>query len=236
MKKIIITTIALLLSIQDPSFGQPESEGFRPCWQIGFGLGELPMGGSFKPSISIGYHFTDKIYSGIVYQFRDQISRDGSSFNAQSSGLEGLTRASETVAQRFMAQVRYTPIKNGPYLSAGFVYNGTDSETMVFDERYREIAGDAYDGSVVIKQTRPAGWGLALGLGYQYNFRNGFSAGFEWTPAWLQYPDPYYSFAGTSDLSEEAESELKSGMDEGFRSSVTNMYKIFHVGVAYRFQ
>jgi hypothetical protein len=77
---------------------------------------------------------------------------------------------------------------------------------------------------------------VALGLGYQYNFRNGFSAGFEWTPAWGQYPEPVYQFAGSAELSAEAREELQLKMDEGFRGSVTNLYKIFHIGVAYRFQ
>ena len=64
----------------------------------------------------------------------------------------------------------------------GLIYQ-QDTETMRFDNRTRKIAEETFDGTIEIQQTRPAGWGLALGLGYQYDFKNGFSAGFEWTPA-----------------------------------------------------
>lgn len=231
-----ITLLLLAFIIQYAGLAQERSDHLRNFWQVGLGLGELPVGGSFKPSITIGYHFNDKVYAGIIYQFKDEINRDGSSFNAKSSELEGLTSSSEEVAQRFLFQVRYTPIKNGPYLSGGFVFNGKDTESMIFHEQNRDIDGQPVSGTIEIQQTRPAGWGIALGLGYQYNFKNGFSTGFEWTPAWGQYPKPSYKFGGTANLSDNAQNALKKKMDEGFKSSVTNMYKVFHIGVAYRFQ
>tara|TARA_R110002049_G_scaffold75237_1_gene193629 strand:- start:7297 stop:8010 length:714 start_codon:yes stop_codon:yes gene_type:complete len=205
-------------------------------WQIGLGLGELPFGGSLKPSITFGYYFNEKVYAGLVYQIKDEISRNSTSFNAKSAELSGLVSSSETVAQRLLLQLRFTPFKNGPYLSGGFVFNGKDTETMQFDERIRQIANKNYNGAIGIKQIRPAGWGLALGLGYQYNFENGLSAGFEWTPAWGQYPNPLYGFSGSSMLSTDAKNVVKTKMDKGFNNSVTNMYKVFHIGVAYRFQ
>lgn len=107
---------------------------------------------------------------------------------------------------------------------------------MQFDERIRQIANKNYNGAISIKQIRPAGWGLALGIGYQYNFENGLSAGFEWTPAWGQYPNPLYGFSGSSMLSTDAKNVVKTKLDKGFNNSVTNMYKVFHFGVAYRFQ
>lgn len=106
---------------------------------------------------------------------------------------------------------------------------------MLFDAREREIAGETYNGEVVIQQTRPAGWGLVMGIGYQYNFNNKFSANAEWTPAWFQFPEPSYVFGGLAELNDKAKHQLKSKMDEGFKSSVTNYYKVFHIGVAYRF-
>ena len=228
--------LIIFLFIADLSFSQVETLVPQKHWQIGFGLGELPTGGSFKPSITVGYHFNDKIYTGVIYQFQDQISRGNSSFNAKSSDLEGLVSSTEDVSQRFLFHLRYTPIKKGPYLSGGFVFNGKDTETMTFVDQLREIAGEPVSGSIEIQQTRPAGWGLALGLGYQFNFNNGFSAGFEWTPAWMQYPKPSYEFGGTANLSESLVDRLKQKMDDGFKSSVTNMYKVFHIGVAYIFQ
>lgn len=235
MRTINVLLIFLILA----SFVAQSQEMNSPVkqyWQIGVGLGELPMGGSFKPSITFGYHVNEKLYAGIVYQFKDKISRNSSSFNAKSAELSGLQTSSETVSQRFLVQVRYQPLKCGPYLSGGFVFNGEDSEDMIFDDRIREIAGEEFLGDIHIQQTRPGGWGLALGLGYQYDFKNGISAGFEWTPAWGQYPAPNYMIGGSADLSAVATDELQNKMDTGFRNSVTNMYKVFHVGVAYRFQ
>lgn len=193
-----ITLLLLGIIIGYVGLAQERTDYLQNYWQVGFGLGELPTGGSFKPSITVGYHFNEKVYAGIIYQLKDEISRGNSSFNAQSTDLEGLTSSSEGVDQRFIFQVRYTPIKNGPYLSGGFVFNGMDTETMIFEDMDREIADEPVSGTIEIKQTRPAGWGLALGIGYQYNFKNGFSAGFEWTPAWGQYPTPSYEFGGTS--------------------------------------
>lgn len=233
-KRLAILFLGILVGYA--SLAQEVSPRLQSYWEVGIGLGELPTGGSFKPSISFGYHFNDKLYTGFIYQFKDEISRNGSSFNAKSSGLDGLVKASEKVAQRFLLQVRYTPVKNGPYLSGGLVFNGKDRETMQFDDRVRPFSGESHSGTIEIQQTRPAGWGLALGLGYQYNFKNGLSAGFEWTPAWGQFPSPSYEFAGTSNLSDAYQNSLRQKMDEGFKSSLTNMYKVFHIGVAYRFQ
>ena len=229
---LIASCIAMTISV----YGQENHTYNNGYWQIGIGLGEIPMDGSFKPSITFGYHFNEKVYTGLIYQFKDQIQRNESSINARSAGLEGLVSASENVAQRFMLQIRYTPIKNGPYVSGGIVYNGQDNETMKFKKMTRTLSGEVHSGDIIIQQTRPAGWGLALGLGYQYNFKNGFSTGFEWTPAWGQYPTPSYSFAGSPELSPVAKKELAHKMNEGFKSSVTNMYKVFHFGIAYRFR
>ncbi|NJO88130.1 MAG: hypothetical protein HC831_03555 [Chloroflexia bacterium] len=214
--------------------GQESRVELKDYWQLGLGLGELPVKGSFKPSITIGYHFNNKLYAGFIYQLNDKIQRNGTSFNMQSAELDGLVSSKESVARRFMMHVKYTPVWHGPYLSFGFVFNGKDTETMLFDSRYRELSGEDYNGSIEIRQTRPKGWGLALGLGYQYNFRNGFSAGFEWTPAWGQYPTPLYEFGGSSYLSDPVKSKLQKKMDDGFKSSVTNVYKVFHIGLVYR--
>ena len=235
MKIVKTITLVALLSVAT-SLSAQDITGLANYWQIGIGLGELPMGGSFKPSLTIGYHFNEKIYAGFIYQFKDYISRNSASINANSAGIDGLIGSSEEVAQRFLFQVRYTPIKNGPYLSTGFVFNGKDTEEIRFDERSRVIAGELYEGSVIINQSRPAGWGFALGLGYQYNFKNGFSAGFEWTPAWFQYPMPTYEFTGTANLTKVAKDTLTEKMNNKFDASVTNMYKVFHVGVGYRFK
>lgn len=236
MKTINITLAIAFIAGHLTAYAQEVASPPTRFWQVGIGLGELPTGGSFKPSITFGYHFNDMLYAGVIYQFKDEISRGASSFNARSTELDGLISSSETVAQRLLLQVRYKPFKKGPYLSGGFVFNGMDTETMRFDDRTRVLNGEECTGTIDIQQTRPAGWGFALGIGYQYDFKNGLSAGFEWTPAWGQYPKPNYAFSGSADLNGQVLEELQHKMDEGFRSSVTNMYKVFYVGLAYRFQ
>lgn len=229
--RLIIIPLVFPVMVQSQEIYSPE---FR-YWQIGIGLGELPTGGSFKPSISVGFHFNEKIYAGFIYQFRDRIARNQSSINARSSGLAGLNAASETVADRLLTQIRFKPFRNGPYLSTGIVYNGRDKETMIFDDRERELFGDEYTGEIVIIQSRPAGWGWAAGVGYEYQFENGISAGIEWTPAWGQYPEPEYHFDGEASLLSSTKKSLRDLMNSKFKSSVTNMYKVFHLGISYRF-
>lgn len=115
MKTLTTTLLISFLTLSGLSLqSQPTLKNY---WQVGIGLGEILMDGSFKPSITFGYHFSEKIYTGVIYQFKDQISRGASSFNAKSTELDGLLSSSETVSQRFMLQLRYTPVKFGPYLS-----------------------------------------------------------------------------------------------------------------------
>ncbi len=235
MQRMKILLILLSLFSGRALFGQHNETAPGGYWQIGIGLGEIPSGGSFKPSFTLGYQINDHLYAGIIYQLKDQISRNASSFNASATGLEGLTASSESVGQRAMIQCRITPIKNGPYLSAGYVWNGKDTETMMFDDRQRVIHDEHITGMIVIQQTRPAGGGFALGIGYQYNFKNGISAGFEWTPAWGQMAKPSHSFSGTSSLSLQSRDALSSGLQTHFKKNVTNLYKVFHMGLSYRF-
>ena len=231
--KVLLVIFALFACLAK---AQNEPGNHIHYWQLGIGLGELPIGGSFKPSFTIGYKINEKLYLGIVFQLKDQIKRNGSSINAKSSGLDGLISSTEVVSPRFMFQLRYVPVKYGPYLSCGYVYNGKDTENMIFDNRERIIASEPITGNIQIQQCRPGGGGLSLGLGYQYNFNNGFSAGFEWTPAWFQCPEPEYTITGSTELPTIVKSNLEKEMNESFKKSVTNLYKIFHIGVAYSFK
>ncbi|WP_026210190.1 hypothetical protein [Flexithrix dorotheae] len=237
MKNQTLMISLLILIYSANCFGQSIENELRKSWQIGLGFGELPMHGSLKPSITFGYHFSEQMYLGVIYQFKDKINRNETSFNAKSNGLQGLVSASEEVAQRFMFQFRYSPFKNGPYISTGILYNGTDRETMIYDSRFRNIPNEGTKGNIIILQERPSGWGLGLGFGYQHNFKNGLAINAEWTPAWFKgYADPVYSFSGSAPLSGYAKTYLKNKMDQEFKSTVTNLYKVFHIGMAYRFK
>lgn len=235
MKNLLV--LFLLAGVLVTGQAQEKYAGNQPPgWQIGIGFGEIPYKGSFKPSLTIGYHFNEHFYLGGIYQFKDQIQRDESSFNVQSSGLDGIVSSRENVAQRMMLQGRYTPFRNGPYLSFGVVYNGKDIETMKFADLDRIIDGTEYAGTIGIVQSRPAGWGPAIGIGYQYTFKNGFTLNTEWTPAWFAaIPEPDYQYSGTADLSGETQDYLSKRMTDKFQSTVTNRYKVFHIGIAYRF-
>jgi hypothetical protein len=237
MKKVLFILWAiLLLLVQKELYGQENTNSKNRYWQVGIGFGEIPYKGSFKPSITFGYYFNSKLYAGVIYQFKDEIKRDGSSFNAQSTGLNGLQSSREQVAARFLVQGRYTPVKNGPYLSFGFVYNGDDTETMRFDNRERTIQNQTYTGSIVINQTRKAGFVPALGIGYQYTFKSGFSLNAEWTPGlFTEIVTPEYSFSGDSNLSSSAKQGIMDKMTDAFKSNITNRYKVFHIGAAYVF-
>lgn len=236
MKKFLLINLLCFafISIEAQRSNFPNLE---KSWQIGIGFGEIPYKGSFKPSLTFGYHLNERLYFGFVYQFKDKIQRDGSSFNVQASGLDGVASSQEQVAQRMMLHGRYTPFKQGPFISFGLVYNGHDVENMHFDARDRMIQGLEYAGSIGIIQSRPSGWGPALGVGYQYNFRNGLSLNAEWSPAWFtKIKEPDYQFADSADLSPETQTYLANKMTDKFQSTVTNRYKVFHIGLAYRFK
>ncbi len=232
MKKLLLL-LACLAGLTTSYLQEPGKLNFKRGFEIGLGFGEIPYKGSFKPSLTFGYHLSEKLYFGLIYQLKDHIRRDNSSFNAQSSQLEGLLSAREEVAGRFLLQGRYKPFKNGPYLSFGWVYNGRDQEEIKFDDRSRLINGQEYEGAIQVTQTRPGGGGLALGIGYQQHLGNGFSIQAEWTPAWFTpIPTPEYQFSGTADLSVDARTYLSEKMTDRFQSTVTNRYKVFHIGFA----
>lgn len=206
-------------------------------WQGGIGLGNVPIRGSFKTSLSGGYHITNKWYVGVVYQFGDEIKKKTASFNAKSADLGGLVRSTAYVGPRAMIQARYAPFKCGAYISGGIINNGDSWEDMSYDVRSRTIAGDAaYTRGIRIRQSKPSGWGLALGLGYQHNFTDKLSANIDLTPAWFQRPKPTYQFiTSPPDLSDDEIAEIESRMNSKFKSRMTNYYTVFHIGVAYRF-
>lgn len=234
MKNLLLVALVSLCSIATQNTCAQRIQA--NTWQVGLGLGELPIGGSLKPSVTLGYHFSKHFYAGVIYQFSDEIQRDNSSFNVKTSELNRLHTAKEKVAQRLLIQGRYQPCNYAPYISLGVVYNGNDVEQMTFNAASRNINGTYYQGNINITQSRKAGWGAALGIGYQYNMKNGLSMNAEWTPAWFTpIPTPQYTFSGDATLSNADKTYLANKMTKGFKGSVTNRYKVFHVGIAYRF-
>ena len=236
MKTIIITLVTVIsISVLNAQELKEANPDFRH-WQIGIGFGEIPMAGSFKPSLTFGYHFNEKIYVGAIYQFKDDINRNGSSFNADGTGLSGLTKSHERVGQRFMLQGRYTPVRFAPYISFGVVFNDQDREVMEFAEQDQQIGNNTYHTGLTVTQTRKAGWSPAIGLGYQYDFKFGLSINAEWTPGWFVWvPTPDIQVEAGETIAQEDLDLFKEQTTDEFKSHVTNLYKVFHIGLAYRF-
>ena len=222
-----------LLSWSSPGRAQDSLGG---TFVVGVDLGELPWHGSFKPGITFGYHVSDLLYVCGIYQLADSIERDGTSFNAQAIGLDGLTSSRETVGHRAMLHARLRPHRLAPFATVGLVYNGEDVETIRFDARDRTIGGASHSGALTIEQTRPAGIALGIGLGYAYTFDHGLQLSLEWTGApYAPAPRPQLRFDGDQPLPRDAQAALSERVTREFRASVFNTYHLFHVGAAYGF-
>ena len=211
-------------------------DSLRGVFVVGVDLGELPWHGSFKPGITLGYHFNEYAYVGVIYQLADTIQRDASSFNAQASGLDGLVSSRERVSSRALLHVRLRPHRLAPFVSLGVVYNGRDVESLRFDARPRTIGEESCTGPLAFSQARPAGIAAAIGLGYGYTFDNGLELSVEWTGApYAKAPAPELSFDAESPLAESARAKLTADITRDFRSSVFNVYHVFHLGAGYAF-
>jgi hypothetical protein len=204
-------------------------------WSVGLQLGELPMHGSFKPGLSLGYRVNDQVYVGVVYQFRDAIRRNDTSINARSIGLEGLESSYERVGRRAYVQVRIRPYRYAPYLSVGFVFNDLDVETTDFDARTRAVGSERVEGPIRIVQSRRAGLRPALGIGYSARLSDRLEVHTEWSGWWLfGAPDPRVVIQHAT-MSPGSGDLLRERIISKFRSSPFNTYHIFQLGVGYRF-
>lgn len=202
---------------------------------VGAELGELPWGGSFKPGLSVGYYLNERVYVGAMLQMGDSIKRDDSSFNVENTGLAGLISSSEEVAPRAFLGLRLRPHRYAPFASLGVVYNGADTETMIFDERSRTVGENSYDGGITIRQTRPAALRPAIGLGYSYEFDFGLQLASAWSGWLFESPTADVHIAGGAALSAHDEAALRAHIADGFGSTITNKYHIFHLGAGYVF-
>lgn len=204
-------------------------------WAIQVGFGEIPfLAGSFKPSVSLGYHFNEYLYIGYTAQFRDVLERGTESFNAVDTGLGGVERTREETGVRSLLAVRARPHRYSPYLALGLLFNGSDREVMHFDSRERTIGAQNYEGMVVLEQTRPWAIRPAVGLGYSYTFDEGFSLGVEMAGAFfLPAPTPELAVGGEALLSQADEAALKSRISKKFKDNFHNRYHLFQMTAGY---
>ncbi|MCA9667837.1 MAG: hypothetical protein KC503_19690 [Myxococcales bacterium] len=240
-----LLTLAMLLAAtragaQTVNLARPAASGeehgrLYRAFMIGLNLGELPWQGSFKLGVTLGYHINEHAYVGVMYQIPDHIKRDGSSINAGAVGLAGLSSSSESVGHRLLVETRLRPHRYAPYVTLGVVLNAADTETISFDDRTRDIAGQSYSGRITIKQTRPLGIRPAIGLGYGYTFDFGLSLNVQWS-GWVfaKAPAPEIEIDSPT-LDAKARRFLEQRITDKFQKSPFNLYHVFALGVGYVF-
>ena len=238
MKKITLLLSAVIaLSINVKSQDIPTDN--NGMWQVGIGFGEIPfLSKSFKPSLTAGYRFNDHLYVGAMFQLVDNLERNEHSFDAQNLGFDGLVSSKQKVGQRALLHARITPVKHGPFISVGFVYNGQDKETVVFDNRNRQIGSNYYEGDVTVIMTREKmpSFRPALGVGYEYTFKNNMGLNVEWTfNVFNKVPTPVLEVESDFEISEEDLTQFKANYTNQFTDNFHNRYHIFHIGGFYKF-
>lgn len=227
--------LAVLL-ITTAAYSQQENE-FDNTWQLGLTFGEIPiLAGSFKPGVTLGYHFNENLMAEFTFQLKDYLQRDDESFNAQNIGLEGLNEAKETTGERIFLGLRYKPWDWSPYLTAGFVYCIEDVETMKYAKRERLIGENNYNTDVTIIQKRESGFAPAFGFGYQYDFDNNISINTSFAMAFLtDIVEPDVEINSNEKIDENdldiLTKKIKSVYDDNFH----NRYHIFNLGIIYNF-
>jgi hypothetical protein len=205
-------------------------------WELSISLGELPHQ-TFKPGVSTGYHWNRFLYTGLIFQTPNVISRDGDSFNASSIGLDGIVSSWETVGYRALAEIRITPILYGPYLSAGVVTNRTDTEHILFDQRTRTIGSSSYTTDVEIIQKRNPGVVPAVGIGWSVLLKNGITIGTGFTMGFFtDMPEPDITIKSSAVLSDSDKKSLKTKTRSEYMDNFHNRYHIFTMGVGIRFR
>lgn len=203
--------------------------------EVSVGFGEIPfLSGSFKPSVSIGYHVNEYLYVGWTVQLRDVLERGTESFNAVDTGLGGVEATREETGVRSLLSVRLRPHRLSPFVSLGVLFNGSDTEVMRFDARERRIGDGTYDGAIVMEQTRPFGIRPAIGLGYQYTFDSGLSLSMELAGAFfLPPPDPVIRIESSASMSEADLAALHDRTASVFADNFHNRYHLFQLGAGY---
>ena len=202
-------------------------------WIFGVELGEIPLKGAIKPGINLGYRFSKQHELLVSYQLPDKISRGEDSFNAQSTGLKGLTSSTETVSKR--AQVlgiwRWQALPL--YLSYGLVYNGQDTETMTFREMPRQINKQLLQGPLSLTLTRPAGYSPALGLGVRWPTADGYEIFAQWSGNVFQKAVTPDIQIHSNEINSATRETLTTHIKHKFRKKISNVYHVFSMGMRY---
>ena len=207
----------------------------KNTWSFEVGFGEIPfLSGSFKPSVSFGYHFNQYIYVGWIVQLRDILERGTESYNAQNTGLGHIKGTREVTGIRSLFGARIRPHRYAPYLSLGMLFNGSDREEMRFGNATRTIGNDTYDGAITVIQTRPYAIRPAIGVGYGVQFKNGVSFSAEMTGAFFfSAPTPEIQIQHEAELAFSDETRFITQMKKEFKGNFHNRYHLFNIGAGY---
>lgn len=213
----------------------PPDDKPEHLWEIGLTFGEIPfMSGSFKPGVTLGYHFNENVALSATIQLRDYLQRDDASFNARNTGFDGLLSSNERTGERMLFAIHYRPADWSPYLIAGFVYNGKDLETMKFDHRSREIGTQIYDSEITIVQQRERNLVPAIGFGYRYDFENGISLNTNIAVGiFTGIPSPKVDIRANN-LSPIDKTVLSERSISAYQENFHNHYHVFNLGFSYR--
>ncbi|MCB2205839.1 porin family protein [bacterium] len=231
-----IYTLLLALAIVSSTVQAQSPTIDRNQWQIGLTFGEIPiLAGSFKPGITVGYHFDEHFYLGVIIQSHDYIQRDQESFNAENTGLGGLLSSKERTGMRAGIEFRYRPVEWSPYVTAGWVYNDIDTEEMRFGNSERMIGENMYPGAIDITQSRPSGHGPTVGIGWQYDFDNRISVNTNLALSFFTaVATPDITVRHDAELREADLASLKQHMRKAYKDNLHNHYHMFNLGIAYR--
>ncbi len=202
-------------------------------WVMGLELGELPLEGSFKLGANIGYRFSRQHELFISYQIPDKVKRDGHSFNADSTGLKGLTSSTESVSKRAQLLGIWRGQATPFYLSYGLVYNGQDREHMKFKELPRQVNNQLLQEPLSITVTRPSGFAPALGIGVSWLTHSGTDIFIQWSGNIFQKAVTPEIKISSPEINSATRQQLKDRISNNFRNKITNVYHVFSLGIRY---
>lgn len=199
------------------------------------GFGEIPiLADSFKPAIGLSRKY-DHLEFGIVYQFRDELSRDKDSFNAQF-GQDGISSSQETTQDRIMVMAKLYPWQEYFFLSFGLMNGGADKEKIAFDNRSRQIGQGRYNTALDVTISRDRSIEPVVGLGFNIPMTDSLSFTTDFTMGWFgEVPDPSVAISTSANVAQADLVALKAKIKDNYRSNGHNRYHVFNIGIQYVF-
>jgi len=200
---------------------------------LGIELGELPIQGSFKPGINLGYQLNNNHELFISYQIRDDISRNGESFNSKDTAIEGQVSSNEKVAHRAQLLGLWRGSWSPVYVTYGLVYNGKDTEYMHFQGRQRHILNQQLNGPIGVSVIRKPGLSPAIGLGVSGFINSKYQVFAQWSGNIFQHPADPNIVIQSDEMTAETKSYLTKRIKNNFKKKITNVYHVFSMGVRF---